>query len=120
MRESSEEAQADAKSSQAKSSLQHLVHQSWAHLLRLYDLRFTIQTHGLLNPRFIPGVTELNDVMVLLHALVVTCVNKDMVYPAFYTRIAGADSQNHKTDPINLAAALQPCHNLNDMETQGA
>jgi hypothetical protein len=48
-------------------------------------LRFTLydSTHGLLNPRFIPGVTELNNVMVLLHALVVTCVNKDMIYPHF-------------------------------------
>jgi hypothetical protein len=43
--------------------------------------------------------------MVLLHALVVTCVNKDMDISAFYTRIAGAEFPKPQTDPINLAAA---------------
>src|ERR1700733_8152753 len=77
MRESSEEAQADAKSSQGKSSLQHLAHQSWAHLLRLtiYALRFNPRLYSI--PRFLPSIIEL------LHALVVTCVNKDMIYPHF-------------------------------------
>ena len=77
IRESSEEAQADAKSSQGKSSLQDLAHQSWAHLLRLYDLRFTIPPTACSIPRFLPSIIEL------LHALVVTCVNKDMIYPHF-------------------------------------
>ena len=51
-------------------------HQSWARLLRLttYALRFNPRPSSI--PRFIPSIMELNDMMVSVHALVVTCVNK--------------------------------------------
>ena len=73
-----EEARADAKSNRPCRILPTRAGRTY------YGLRFTLyeSTHGLLNPRFIPAI-ELNDVVVLLHALVVTLCEQDMIYPYF-------------------------------------
>jgi hypothetical protein len=63
------------------------------------------------NPRFIPSIIELNDVMVLIHALVVTYVNK--IYDIRIIYGLQVPAQNYKQIRV-LSCSTEPCYRYGD------